>query len=299
MTAAPTPAMPSFGREEVEVCIVGSGSGGGPLALELARAGARVVVLEKGPWYRKDDFDHDEIANMRLDKWVPRVDDEPHLLQLAGDAKPRKATQGWIANCVGGGTVHWSGFVHRMHPDDFRLKSATAASPRRVRRLAHRLRRLGTILRQGRARDRRVRRGRGTPVRPAALGRLSAAALRANPLSALIDQGARGLGLHPFQTLRAILSRPYAGRPASSTVTSAAATDAGRRQIQHGGGPDPAGDRHRTLRARPRSMAFEVTVGRDGRARAVRYFDAAERSWNSVRASSASARPRSNRRGSC
>ena len=96
-----TPAMPSFRGDEVDVCIVGSGAGGGPLALELARAGARVVVLEKGPWYQKDDFDHDEIANMRSDKWVPRVADEPHGLQLAGDAMPRKGSQGWIAGCVG------------------------------------------------------------------------------------------------------------------------------------------------------------------------------------------------------
>jgi len=115
--------MPSFHGDDVDVCIVGSGAGAGPLALQLARAGARVVVLEKGPWYRKDDFDHDEIANMRSDKWVPRVDDEPHGLQLAGDAMPRKGSQGWISSCVGGGTTHWSGFVHRMHPDDFRMKT--------------------------------------------------------------------------------------------------------------------------------------------------------------------------------
>src|SRR5262249_14718227 len=117
------PAMPSFGRDEVDVCIVGSGAGGGPLALQLARAGARVVVLEKGPWYRKGDFDHVEIANTRSDKWGPRVADERHWLQLAGAARPRKVSQGWIASCVGGGTTHWSGYVHRMHPDDFRMKS--------------------------------------------------------------------------------------------------------------------------------------------------------------------------------
>src|SRR5262249_15262841 len=83
------PTMASFGRDEVDVCIVGSGAGGGPLALELARAGARVVVLEKGPWYGKDDFDHDEIANMRSDKWVPRAADGPHGLPFRGDATAR------------------------------------------------------------------------------------------------------------------------------------------------------------------------------------------------------------------
>jgi choline dehydrogenase-like flavoprotein len=100
--------------------------------------------------------------------------------------------------------------------------------------------------------------------------------LRANPLSAPIDQGARRLGLHPFETPRAILSRPYGGRPAciycdfcggygcevdAKSSTAAAliprALATGRCEL------------------RPRAMAFEGTVGRDGRVRAVRDYDAA------------------------
>jgi choline dehydrogenase-like flavoprotein len=277
MSPVPAAAMPSFAREEVDVCIVGSGAGGAPLALELARAGARVVVLEKGPWYHREDFDHDEIANTRLDKWVPNVADEPHLLQLGDHGPPRRATQGWIANCVGGGTAHWSGFVHRMHPDDFRLQSrygsvegATIADwPIGYDDLApyydkveHEIGVSGEIA--------------DHPFAPPRAGPYPLPPLDANPLSALIDQGARRLGLHPFATPRAILSRPYGGRPAciycdfcggygcevdAKSGTAAAliprALATGRCEL------------------RPRCMAFEVSIDQDGRARSVRYYDAA------------------------
>ena len=81
--------MKSFAGEQVDVCIVGSGAGGSPLAYELARAGARVVVLEKGPWYRPGEFDQDEIRTCRRDYFTPLVSDEPRVLVRPG-AKPRR-----------------------------------------------------------------------------------------------------------------------------------------------------------------------------------------------------------------
>ena len=39
-----------------DVLIIGSGAGGGPLALVLARAGLRVLVLEKGPRYSREHY---------------------------------------------------------------------------------------------------------------------------------------------------------------------------------------------------------------------------------------------------
>ena len=35
-------------KDPVDICIIGSGAGGAPMALELGRAGFKVVVLEKG-----------------------------------------------------------------------------------------------------------------------------------------------------------------------------------------------------------------------------------------------------------
>ena len=48
-------------REQVDVVVIGSGAGGAPVAAVLAEAGARVVVLEKGPYYTSRDFIHDEL----------------------------------------------------------------------------------------------------------------------------------------------------------------------------------------------------------------------------------------------
>ena len=39
-----------------DVCVIGSGAGGGAAAAALARAGKKVLVLEKGPWYGTDQF---------------------------------------------------------------------------------------------------------------------------------------------------------------------------------------------------------------------------------------------------
>jgi len=43
-------------REDVDVCIIGSGAGGSLVALELVRKGLSVVVLEEGGAYFKKDF---------------------------------------------------------------------------------------------------------------------------------------------------------------------------------------------------------------------------------------------------
>ncbi len=107
--------------EEVDVLVIGSGAGGAPVALRLAEAGASVLVLDKGPRHRPQDFLHDEIAVCRRDYWTPWVQDDPHVLDRGAGHSPSLTNAGWIAQCVGGGTVHMSGFFLRLHPEDFAL----------------------------------------------------------------------------------------------------------------------------------------------------------------------------------
>ena len=43
-------------NKHFDICIVGSGAGAGPVIYELSKAGFKVVVLEKGPWLKTQDF---------------------------------------------------------------------------------------------------------------------------------------------------------------------------------------------------------------------------------------------------
>ena len=114
---------------EFDVCVIGSGAGGGAVAWRLARAGKRVLVLEKGPWLREADFFKDELACCRRSVYTPDLRQERHVIEEAdGEGWRATSTQEsgwdfWNGNVVGGSSNFMSGFFHRMKPVDFRLLS--------------------------------------------------------------------------------------------------------------------------------------------------------------------------------
>ena len=59
--------------DSTDVLVVGSGFGGAIAAYHLAAGGAKVTVLERGPWLTGKDFDHDYL----LGSSYTRVYDEP------------------------------------------------------------------------------------------------------------------------------------------------------------------------------------------------------------------------------
>lgn len=106
---------------EPEVCIVGAGAAGGIMALELARRGVRVVVLESGP--RHDPKQRGEYVRRYLrleDPWrTPLRELDRHTFGgTASYALDRQRARG-----IGGSTLHWEGYALRLHADDFRLRS--------------------------------------------------------------------------------------------------------------------------------------------------------------------------------
>jgi len=119
---------------DYDVCIIGSGAGGGPVALTLAEAGYSVVVLEKGPWFTERDFYKDEIACCRRNTYSRNLNEEFHVVEEFDDnkgwvAKPTydSSYDFWNGNMVGGSSNLMSGFFHRLKPKDFRLLSEFGA----------------------------------------------------------------------------------------------------------------------------------------------------------------------------
>jgi enediyne biosynthesis protein E9 len=77
--------------EHTDVLVIGSGFGGAIAAYHLAAGGARVVVLERGPWLEGKDFEHD----FKLGSSYTRIFDF-----VVGDGMSVLG-----GNCVGGGSV--------------------------------------------------------------------------------------------------------------------------------------------------------------------------------------------------
>ena len=110
---------------QYDVCIIGSGAGGGPPAWLLSKAGFKVVVLEKGPWFKTEHFRKDELACCRRTVYDPPKKLEPRVLELPrGDGSwSRDIVSFWNGVMVGGSSNIMSGYFHRMKPVDFKLLS--------------------------------------------------------------------------------------------------------------------------------------------------------------------------------
>lgn len=113
-----------------DVCVVGSGAGAGPVISELSKAGLKVVVLEKGPWLKTEDFTKDEMVATRRSVYTPNLKDECHVLVKKNHSGKwmRQSTYSsgrdfWNGSAVGGSSNFMSAYFHRLKPVDFKLKS--------------------------------------------------------------------------------------------------------------------------------------------------------------------------------
>ena len=260
----------------VDIVIIGSGAGGAPMALTLARAGHRVLILEKGAFYKAEDFVHDEILNSRRNFFMPLPWDEPHLLRHGEDQHYSRTNAAWTANCVGGGTVHMSGYFYRFKPVDFRLRSEVGAIdgathadwPIRYQDLSPYYdmaeEELGVSGEWQPHPFADVRAKKAFPTPP----------LEAHPISHEVDRVAKKLGYHPFTTSRGIISRAYRGRSACMycALCGSYGCEVNAKSGTHAS-LIPAALATGKVEVRPLCMARSIEVDAEGRAKSVIYLD--------------------------
>jgi len=101
--------------EPVDLLVVGAGAGGLTLAQRLARAGWRIAVLEKGPFWDPDrDWVSDEKGSSKLYWTDTRV--------ISGN-DPIEMGKNNSGVGVGGSMTHFAGYTPRFHPSDFEVRS--------------------------------------------------------------------------------------------------------------------------------------------------------------------------------
>ena len=263
--------------ERVDVCIIGAGASGGAAAKVLAERGMRVVALERGPWRTRESFGGDELANVNRYNLWPDPLLNPRTYRTSEDEEPKVELFCPVPQMVGGGTVHWQGWLPRFTASDFKLRTIVGDLP-------------GTTLVDwpiayddlepyytkvewafgvsgaGGVNKYESPRSKDYPCPPMPTTRYARK----------FYEGCRKLGYNAFPTPMAALSRPYNGRPV--TALSAFAQ-------QHG---DPTGTRSSALSVwipdalktgrfdlRPDCYVHEITVDEHGRAKSAVYQDAA------------------------
>jgi choline dehydrogenase-like flavoprotein len=268
---------------DADICVIGSGAGGAPVAWHAASQGKSVIVLEKGPWLDVTHFCKDELAFSRRSVFTPRLQDEQHLIESRNargewQARPTAKTgrSFWNGNLVGGSSNFMSGFFHRLKPLDFHLRSTFGpieganlvdwpigyADLEPWYSLVERL--VGV---SGQIRPHANLEPRSIPDFPWP-------PTSEHAYSAMIDEACAALGYHSLRVPRAILSQPALGRGACeySGYCGSYGCSTGAKGSARVAFLDPALATGR-CQVRPHAKVYQLLTNARGRLTHALYFD--------------------------
>jgi choline dehydrogenase-like flavoprotein len=275
-------------RRVYDVCIVGSGAGGGMAAKVLAEGGADVMMLEAGPmWDPTKDTYMFKLPYESPRRGAPTPKQEFGEFDacfggfsLEGEPYTRAAgtTFDWYrARMLGGRTNHWGRISLRYGPDDFRRKSLDGLGddwPIGYDDLKPYYDRVDELIGIFGTNE-------GLPNEPDGIF-LPPPKPRCYEL--LVQQASKRLGIPCVPSRMSILTRPHNGRVACHYCGQC-----NRGCLVHANFSSPSvllppalATKRLTLQAN--AMAREITVGPDGLATGVTYIDKTTRRENHVRA---------------
>ena len=274
-------------NKHVNAVIVGAGAGGGVAAKVLAEAGLSVVLLERGRWQSFEDATDDELRSQRTtvlgnaygpdDARYRRVIENPN-----GSTRLVLPSEGGYNNnaaCVGSGTLSYGAMGWRFMPQDFKMRSTYGCPegstledwPITYDELEPCYERAEWEI--GVAGDDSTNPFAGPRRRPRPMPPFPY-----SKEARLLIKAADRLGWHPFPIPMLRNSIPYGGRPKCIHMRSCCGFAC---PINAKCGTQntviPAALATGTCELRTDAVVSEVIVDEQGRAKGVRYFDAADR----------------------
>ncbi|MBY7144688.1 GMC family oxidoreductase [Virgibacillus sp. NKC19-3] len=116
--------------DKVDVVIVGVGWAGGIVSAEMAKAGKKVVALERGEHKKrsdyigvKDELRFDNRYQIMQDLSGETITSRNNIDETALPVRTRTNMQ--VGTDLGGGSVHWAGATYRYWPYEFEIRSQT------------------------------------------------------------------------------------------------------------------------------------------------------------------------------
>jgi len=106
-------------KKEKAVVVIGSGPGGATVAHQLTTKGIPVVLLEAGPFIKKEDYKNDEWPAFSQMAWL----DKRSMTGTARVVKDFNGLPAWLVKAVGGTATHWAGATPRFLDYEWKAKS--------------------------------------------------------------------------------------------------------------------------------------------------------------------------------